>query len=62
VFGDPVFVLVDASRNDEARYAAIGLGATGRMLYVVHIEIESKYIRLISARRAAAAEECNYVE
>lgn len=30
VFGDPMFVLIDASRNDEARDAAIG--------FDVHVE------------------------
>jgi uncharacterized DUF497 family protein len=32
VFEDPFFVLVDASRNDESRDAAIGFDATGRLL------------------------------
>ncbi len=60
VFGDPLFVLVDASRNDEARQAAIGFDLAGRLLYVVHIEIESEYIRIISARRATSDEEREY--
>ena len=34
VFSDPLFVLIDASRNDEARDAAIGFDAVGR--YVQH--------------------------
>lgn len=60
VFFDPVFVLVDASRNDEARDAAIGFDASGRLLYVVHIEIEASAIRIISARRAEHTEELHY--
>ena len=60
VFGDPLFVLTDASRNDQARDAAIGFDANGRLLYVVHIEIEDIYIRIISARRADAQEEAIY--
>jgi len=57
VFADPLFVLVDAARNDEARDAAIGFGATGRLLYVVHIEFTASHIRIISARRADLEEE-----
>lgn len=60
VFADPLFILMDASRNDEARDAAIGFDSTARLLYVVHIEIESSFIRIISARRAEPEEELNY--
>ncbi len=60
VFSDPLFVLTDASRNDEARHAAIGFDVTGRLLYVVHIEIEESCIRIISARRAESEEELIY--
>ena len=56
VFSDPLFVLVQASRNDEAREAAIGFDAVGRLLYVVHLEVEGVAIRIISARRAERAE------
>ena len=55
-----MFVLVDASRNNESRDAAIGFDAIGRLLYVVHIEFEESYIRLISARRAEPDEEDKY--
>ena len=60
VFADPLFVMVNASRNDEARDAVIGFDATGRLLYVVHIEIEETCIRIISARRAEPHEESEY--
>lgn len=60
VFLDPLFVLIDASRNDEARNAAIGFDVSGRLLYVVHVEIEASRIRIISARRAEPAEEMTY--
>jgi uncharacterized protein len=56
VFFDPFFRLVDASRNDEARYAAIGYDVLGRLLFVVHIEVEDEYIRIISARKATSVE------
>ncbi|MBU1215262.1 MAG: BrnT family toxin [Gammaproteobacteria bacterium] len=60
VFSDPMFVLVDASRNDEARDAAIGFDSIGRLLYVVNIEVEDRFIRIISARRAEPNEEEKY--
>lgn len=62
VFGDPLFVLVQASRNDEAREAVIGFDALGRLLYVVHIEVEEAFIRIISARRAESPEESIYAD
>jgi uncharacterized DUF497 family protein len=60
VFGDPLFVLVQALRNDEAREAAIGFDSSGRLLYVVHIEVDGEFIRIISARRAELSEEQHY--
>ena len=55
-----MLLIMAASRNDEVRDAAIGFDITGRLLYVVHIEIEEKSIRIISARRAEPNEELNY--
>ena len=60
VFADPLFVIVDASRNDETRDAAIGFDSIARLLYVVHIEKEATFIRIISARRAEPEEESKY--
>jgi len=60
VFGDPLFILVDASRNDEARDAAIGFDIAGRLLFVVHIEFDQSHIRIISAHRAEADEVQRY--
>lgn len=62
VFADPLFIIVDASRDDEARDAAIGFDSTARLLYVVHIEKEAYFIRIISARRAELQEELKYVD
>lgn len=59
-FFDPFFKLVDARRNDEARDAVIGYDASGRLLFVVHVEIEDEAIRLISARKATITERNHY--
>jgi uncharacterized protein len=59
-FFDPFLVLTDASRNDEARDAVIGLDARWNLLYVVHIEHERENIRIISARKATRQERLLY--
>lgn len=56
MFFDPLFRLVDASRNNEARDAIVGYDSKGRLLFVVHIEFESEFIRIISARKATPQE------
>ena len=38
----------------------IGRDARNRLLYVVHIEIEGKFIRIISARKATREEIRHY--
>lgn len=60
VFFDPFLVVVDASSNEEARDAAIGLDARWNLLYVVHIEREENMIRIISARKATRQERSEY--
>ena len=62
VFTDPLFMLIDASRGEEAREAALGFDSTGRLLYVVHLEVEEVFIRIISARRAELREEQLYAD
>lgn len=59
-FFDPFLILVDASRNDEARDAVIGLDARWNLLYVVHIEQDVESIRIISARKATRQESAEY--
>ncbi|MBT9097183.1 BrnT family toxin [Methylovulum psychrotolerans] len=56
----PFFKLVDAGRQDEARDAVIGYDESGRLLFVVHIEAEAEFIRLISARKATLTERNDY--
>jgi len=45
-FFDPFLKVVDASRNEEARDAIIGMDMRWTLLFVVHIEIEDEAIRL----------------
>jgi uncharacterized protein len=59
-FFDPFFKVVDAGRNQEARDAVIGYDESGRLLFVVHIEVEGEVIRLISARKATITERNDY--
>ncbi|WP_245940129.1 BrnT family toxin [Stenomitos frigidus] len=59
-FFDPFLMLVDVSRNDEARDAVIGLDARWNLLYVVHIQQEEMGIRIISARKATRQERADY--
>jgi uncharacterized DUF497 family protein len=56
VFFDPLLVVVDGSRNDEARDAVIGLDRRWNLLYVVFVERENDSIRIISARKATRKE------
>lgn len=56
VFFDPLFHLVDAGRNQETRDAIIGFDASSRLLFVVHIQLDDAFIRIISARRATSHE------
>ena len=62
VFDDPLLRLKDATRNEEARDAAIGFSSAARLLTVVHLELDGEFVRIISAWRASAAEEAFYAE
>ncbi len=59
-FFDPLLVVVDASRNDQARDAIIGLDRRWNLLYVVFIERENDMIRIISVRKATRKERQYY--
>ena len=59
-FFDPFLKVVDASRNDEARDAIIGMDIRWNLLFVVHSELEEDAIRLISARKATRKERTYY--
>ena len=59
-FFDPFLKLVDASREEEARDAIIGMDMRWHLLFVVHIELEAEAIRIISARKATRRERATY--
>src|SRR5580693_1377439 len=52
VFFDRAFATGDASVDEEARMAVIGHSVESKLMYVVHVEREDLYLRLISAREA----------
>jgi uncharacterized DUF497 family protein len=60
VFFDPFVQYQDASRNNEKREGALGCDFDFRLLYVVHLEIEDEFIRIISARKAEPYERDSY--
>ena len=59
-FFDPFLKVVDASRNEEARDAIIGMDTRWNLLFVVHIELEEDAICLISTRKATRKERDDY--
>ena len=60
VFFDPFLHVVDASSDEEARDAVIGMDERWNLLFVVHIAFEHDSVRLISARRATRNERRQY--
>ena len=59
-FFDPFLKVVDASRENEAREAIIGMDTASRLLFVVHLIQEDDRIRLVSARKATRQERDTY--
>lgn len=60
VFFDPFLRVVDASPERESRDAIIEMDERWTLLFVVHVEIEGEWFRIISARRATARERQIY--
>jgi uncharacterized DUF497 family protein len=54
--------VVDAGVEQEDREALLGETKDGKLLFVVHVERTEAVTRIISARRATAAEEDDYEE
>ena len=61
-FFDPFVIFVDASRNFEQRDGIIGKTIHDQLLFVVHLLVEDKLIRIISARKATKQEMRDYYE
>ena len=59
-FFDPFIRVVDASAEEEARDAIIGMDIRWSLLFVVHIVAEDERIRIISARKATRLERLSY--
>jgi uncharacterized DUF497 family protein len=62
VFFDPFVQRMDASSEDEAREAAIGMTEDWEHLFVVHIIRHEDTIRIISARPATPQERRTHEE
>lgn len=63
-FLDPMHILIDDpdSSADEERLILIGTSSKSRLLVVVHLDLSSDLIRLISARKATKSERKQYEE
>lgn len=61
VFNDPYLITYpdDAHSDDEERYINLGRSIRGRILVVIHTE-RNDVIRIISSRKATAAERTAY--
>jgi len=60
VFFDPFVHLLDATPEDEAREAALGLTEDWTLLFVVYVVRERSVTRIVSARRATRAQRREY--
>ena len=60
-FGDPLSITVHDPEHsdDEPRFVLVGLSFTGKIVVVVHVELEDS-IRIISARDATRRERVEY--
>jgi uncharacterized protein len=61
VFEDPRAITLDDPHPDEDRYVTMGLDFLGRVVVVCWTWREDE-VRLISARNATRAEQCEYQE
>ncbi|GAA0723150.1 BrnT family toxin [Dokdonella soli] len=61
VLNDPEALIMEDDSEGEARYLAVGMDASGRVLTVVYT-VRGAHIRLISARRATAKERAAYAQ
>ncbi len=60
-FFDPFFRIVDASPEDEARDAIIGMDLRWSLMFIVHLLIDDdERVRIVSARKATRTERQIY--
>ncbi len=59
-FFDPFLRVTDASPEEEARDAIIGMDENWNLMFVVHIIVEDERVRIISARKATRSERRDY--
>jgi uncharacterized protein len=64
VFGDPLAVTFGDPAHSEGEFRSLTFGQSvrGRLLLVVHVELEGGTIRIISARIATRGERQHYEE
>jgi uncharacterized DUF497 family protein len=60
VFFDRQGTFIDASVSEEERLGLVGFSNAFKLLFVVHLEKEESFIRIISAREATELEETIY--
>ena len=60
VFSDPLAEYRADWEHAEARLIALGMSASERVLYVVHVELVGDTTRIISARKATRHERKRY--
>ena len=59
-FFDPFVRVIDASADEDARDALVGMDSNWNLLFVVHLEVLDDGYRIVSARRATAHERQVY--
>lgn len=62
VFDDPLVLFIADWEHGEPRIVAIGTAESARILFVVSVELEDDFMRIVSARRATRSERKRYEE
>lgn len=62
VFDDPAALLLADLEHGEPRIVAIGSSSRQQVLFVVSVEIDEDFMRIVSARRVTASERKSYEE
>lgn len=62
MFDDPAALLLADLEHGEPRIVAIGSSSRQQVLFVVSVEIDEDFMRIVSARRVTASERKSYEE